>query len=100
MSSRKTTAQEKARGRLEKWSKAIRNNPSEKLARLWGYLAGTAGSVCDYSAEALRDRMKHMVAIITDDKKSMEKYDKFGDLCHHEHEARKAREESEEQQAA
>jgi len=64
----------------------------DKLNRLWGFLAGTVGSVCDYSAEALRDRMKHMVAIITDDKKSMEKYDEFGDLCHWEHEAQQARE--------
>jgi hypothetical protein len=89
---RKKTARELKAGR------EVETNPSEKLlrgklARLCGLLEGTAHSACDYSAEALRDRMKYMVAFITDDRKGMEKWEKFGDLCHKESEEQQAREE-------
>lgn len=54
-----------------------------KLAFLLGMLEGTTGSVCDYSAEALIDRMKYMAAYIKDDQKGMKR---FGELCHKERE--------------
>jgi hypothetical protein len=54
-----------------------------KLVYLLGMLEGTIGSVCDYSAEALIDRMKYMAAYIKDDEKGMEG---FGQLCHKERE--------------
>src|SRR5258708_37099815 len=82
----KIKERKRARGRLDKLNKASENTLSKKLAGLLGLLEGTAHSACDYSAEALRDRMKYMVAFITDDKKGMEKWEKFGDLCHKERE--------------
>ena len=53
----------------------------EKLHYVLGMLSATIGSVCDYSAAALIDRMKYMVAFIKDDAQGMER---FGELCHKE----------------
>jgi hypothetical protein len=60
-----------------------------KLFRVLGMLDGTIGSVCDYSAAALVDRMKLMAAIIRDDEKGMAT---FGQLCHEERAEQTARE--------
>ena len=49
-------------------------NPEIKLNRAYGMLTATLGSVCDYSAEALLDRIKLVVAIIEDDEKGMATY--------------------------
>ncbi len=56
-------------------------NPELKLNRTYGMLAATLGSVCDYSAEALLDRIKLVVAIIEDDKEGMATY---GRVCQRE----------------
>ena len=43
-----------------------------------GLIKATLGSVCDYSAEALKDRMRLILAIIEGDESGQEKY---GLLC-------------------
>lgn len=53
----------------------------EKLVYAQAMLEATAGSVTDYSAKALIDRMKWLAAFLKDDERGIEKY---GRLCYKE----------------
>jgi hypothetical protein len=61
----------------------LKDRDAGKLDRLLGLLDGTIASVCNYSAEALIDRMKYMAAFIRNDENGIEK---FGKLCAKERE--------------
>jgi len=63
---------------------STRRTDATKLSWILGMLDGTVNSVCDYSAEALIDRMQLMSAYIRDDEIGMER---FGQLCDGEREA-------------
>jgi hypothetical protein len=53
-------------------------NVEEKLGYVTGMIQATLGSVCDYSAAALNDRMRFMKAVLEDDESGQNMY---GRLC-------------------